>query len=232
MPLRERPDLDRPVPHLIAVVLHQDVTLLQLAEPRDVLELALRDGRLERRAVRARRTGPWCHSASARRSMPLTHDAAHVPFAGRLQRPIRCGEHVVERRRLPLRSDLRVGVPLVVDHLVLVADGRVHVLEDEVLHAAVAAQRDLPVPGQLEVIVGLRRDQIARAARVLAVVLGEREHAVLDAQRVRWHPASCSRASRSSVLPSKSSFQPAFVSSAVSWASRPASLPSGRRCSG
>ena len=40
----ERTDPDRLVPDLVAMILHEDVPLLQRAEARDVLELALRDG--------------------------------------------------------------------------------------------------------------------------------------------------------------------------------------------
>ena len=46
-----------------------------------------------------------------------------VPLAGRLERTIVGRQDVVERGGLAVRADLRVGMPLVVDHLVLVADG-------------------------------------------------------------------------------------------------------------
>src|SRR5919197_847815 len=44
-------NLDVAVPDLVAVILQQDVPVLELAEALDVLELALRDGRAELRTV-------------------------------------------------------------------------------------------------------------------------------------------------------------------------------------
>ena len=80
------------------------------------------------------------------------------------------------------------------------------VLENEVLQAAVAARRDLPLPGQLEQIVCLAADDVACAACVLAVFRRKHEHAVGDrparAGGVRLlvetpaRPATCRRTAR------------------------------------
>jgi len=108
------------------------------------------------------------------------HDAAGVQLACRLQRPIRGGEHVIERRRLPLRSHLGIRMTLVVDELIFVTDGGIQVFEHEVLHAAVAGLRNPPLPRQLELLVGARRNDVARASRILAVVGRKRQESVLD----------------------------------------------------
>jgi hypothetical protein len=70
-------------------------------------------------------------------------------------------------------------MPLVVDDLILVADGRVAVFEDEILDAAVAARRDLPVDHELELFEGVLRDDVALAVRVFPVVRRKRERTVL-----------------------------------------------------
>ena len=111
------------------MILEQDVALLQLAEPLDPLELALFDrgvelGRIELvlehpgvvqividpRAALDERLG-------ATRIRLVFHSPAGL--SGRWQRR---RQHVVERRGLAMGADLRVGVTLVVDQLVLVAD--------------------------------------------------------------------------------------------------------------
>src|SRR5262249_54597708 len=58
--------------------------------------------------------------------------------------------------------------------------GGIQVLEDEVLHAAVAGLRDSPLPRQFELLVGARRNEVARAQRILAVVGRKRQESVLD----------------------------------------------------
>ena len=140
---------------------------------------------------------------------------------------VRGGLHVVERGRLVRRADLRVLVPLVVDDLVLVAEraadfraaGPAHrgVLGHEVLHAAVAAGLHLPREAQVEVGVGVGRDEVALAERVLALSAGGSPmQPSCTAQR---RPvASGFRYPRQPfiVVPSNSSVQPAAFSSAVS----------------
>jgi hypothetical protein len=68
-PLRQRLDPDVPVPDRVAVVLDEDVPLLGLAEPRDVLELALAIA-----ALSSGESSSYCstflRSASARRACP------------------------------------------------------------------------------------------------------------------------------------------------------------------
>jgi hypothetical protein len=103
-----------------------------------------------------------------------------VPLPRRLERPIVRRHDVVERRGLAMRADLRVGMPLVVDQLVLVADGIGPVLEHEVLHAAVAALRDLPFPAEIELLEGLGADDVLPALRVSLAGGGGGQHAVLD----------------------------------------------------
>ena len=176
----EPPDLDVAVPHAVAMVLQQDEAVLQLAEPRDVLELALRDGRAERGAVEL----VLQHLRAVQvvlDGLAVRDHAALIPLAGRAERPILGGKDVVERGRLPVRSDLRVGVALVVDQLVLVADGRVLILEDEVLEAAVAAFRYTPLPGQLEAVVGRGRDDVALTARIGPVAGIDGQQSIFDA---------------------------------------------------
>src|SRR5689334_6025580 len=174
----DRTDLEVAVADGVAVVLQQDQAVLRLAEALDVLELALGDRLAERRAVErvAEDLGavqPVLDVVAA------DDDAAGVPLARGLQGAVGGGHDVVERRRLPVRPDLGVGVPLVVDQLVLVADRAVAVLEHEVLQAAVAALRDAPVPRQLELPVRLGGDDVTRTARVGLVARGEAEEAVL-----------------------------------------------------
>src|SRR5205814_4892520 len=74
---------------------------------------------------------------------------------------------VVERRGGAVGPDLRVGMPLVVDHLVLVRDRPAAILGDEILDAAVAAGRDLPLEAEIEVVEGVDGDDVAAALRVL-----------------------------------------------------------------
>ncbi len=111
-------------------------------------------------------------------------DLAHVPFAGgfldRLEhrRGHADRQDVVERRGLAVRPDLRVGMALVVDLLVLVADRRVHVLQHEILQPAVAALAHAPFPAQLEAIEGRGGDDVALATRVLAIAGIDRQQPV------------------------------------------------------
>jgi hypothetical protein len=79
-----------------------------------------------------------------------------------------------------VRPDLRVGVPLVVDHLVFVTDGARLVLHHEVLEAAVAPFGDLPLPFDVELIVGGVGDDVLGAAGVPGLAGGERDDPVLD----------------------------------------------------
>ena len=80
-----------------------------------------------------------------------------------------------------MRPDLRVGMALIVYQLVLVADGRVLILEDEVLEAAVAAFRYPPLPRQLEAVVGRGRDDVALAARIGSVAGIDGQESFFDA---------------------------------------------------
>ena len=165
------------------------------------IELVLEDPRVVQVVIHARASGDDAALVDA--------DPAGVPLAGwfldtrghlpgRTRWTCRRRQHVVERRRLAVGADFRVGVPLVVDQLVFVADGRIPVLENEVLQAAVAARRDLPLPGQVEQIVGLGGDDVARAARVLAVPGGKRQESVGDRPaRAGGIRSSCRGASRS-----------------------------------
>jgi hypothetical protein len=138
-----------------------DVALLQLAEPIDPLELAFsiaarvpavesyEDPRVAGR-IHARASGDDVAGRDA--------DPAGVPLAGWLldtrgQLPggtrwtCRGRQHVVERRSLPMRADLRVRMPLVIDLLVLMPDGAVLVLEQK-YSGHCCRRRDLPLPGQ------------------------------------------------------------------------------------
>ena len=103
----------------------------------------------------------------------------HWP-AGFSGRGIGGRKHIIERSRLTVRTDLRVGVTVVVYELVLVTDGRVLILEDEVLEAAVAALRNAPLPGELEAVEGGGRDDVALAAGVGAVAWIDGQESVLD----------------------------------------------------
>src|SRR5206468_2564991 len=85
-------------------------------------------------------------------------------------------DHVVERARA-VRRELVVGIPRVVDHLVLPALRRVRRRErrrelfgDVVLHTAVSRGRDLPFPGELEVPIRAVGDEV-KAEERLAVGL-------------------------------------------------------------
>src|SRR5439155_17053263 len=71
--------------------------------------------------------------------------------------------------RRAVRTDLRVGMPLVVDHLVLVRDRAVAfaILAHQILHAAVGAGRDLPLELQIEVVERVDRDDVAAALPAL-----------------------------------------------------------------
>ena len=68
-----------------------------------------------------------------------------------------------------MRADLRVGMALVVDHLVLVRDGAAAaaIFADEILHAAVRAERDPPLELQIEVVERVDRDDVAAALAAL-----------------------------------------------------------------
>src|SRR5688572_19955002 len=79
-----------------------------------------------------------------------------------------------------MRTDLRIGMFRVVDDLILVADGRVLILEHEVLHPAVGARRGFPFPAQVEVVVGLSRDDVAGTTGILAIVGWQGQRAVVD----------------------------------------------------
>ncbi len=118
----ETPNLDVAEPDLVAVILQQDVAVLALAETIDALELALLDCRIERRTVEL----VLQHLLSVQPvldRLAAHDDSRRVPFAGRFQRPIGSLQDIVERGRLPMRPDLRIRMSLVIDHLVLVADG-------------------------------------------------------------------------------------------------------------
>ena len=172
-------DLDVAVPDAVAVILKQDEAVLQLAEARDVLEFALRDGFAQGGTVElvlehARAVQIVLHRRTVR------NDPALVELPGRLQRTILRGQHVVERGRLAVRSYFRIGMPLVVYELVLVADSRWHIFEDEILQPAVAAFGDAPLPRQVESVELDRRDDIERAPRVGAVAGIDGQQPVFD----------------------------------------------------
>src|SRR5205814_1862151 len=129
---------------LVAVILQEDVPFELRAPAGLVLELALRLRRHERRALEL--VLDHLHAVQ-----PMLHvhavddDAATVDLARGLERLVRRRrDGVVERRGGAVGPDLRVGMPLVVDHLVLVRTRPAPILGDEILHAAVAAGRDLP----------------------------------------------------------------------------------------
>ena len=65
-----------------------------------------------------------------------------------------------------MRSDLRIGMALVVDHLIFVGDRAVAILGHEVFHAAVGAEGDLPFELQIEIVEGVDGDDVAAALRV------------------------------------------------------------------
>src|SRR5262245_21562358 len=177
--LREPLDLDLPVPHLVAVILEQDVAVLRRAETGDVLELALRDRGTQRRRVEL----VLEHLLAVQVVLDVQGADDHfarVPLPCRLHRTVVRRHHVVERARLPVRTDLRVGVALVVDHLVLVADGGGLVLEHEILDAAVASLRDLPLPAQVELREGVGGDDVALTLGVPLAGLRDRQQPALD----------------------------------------------------
>src|SRR5688572_2190437 len=125
-------DLHVAVPDPVAMILQKDMPVLQLSKPLDALELALVDGglqvgRLELILQHFRAVQPVLDGLAPH------DDPRKVEFAGRLDRAVRGRQDVVERRRLPLRAQLRIRMPLVVDDLVLVADRRVAILQHEVL---------------------------------------------------------------------------------------------------
>jgi hypothetical protein len=91
----EASNLHVPVPHLVAVILDEDVARLERAEPRDVLELAVGNRLLQRRAVQLLRQHPSAVQIMLDRRAHRD-DAAGVPFAGRLEFPIPGLEHVVK----------------------------------------------------------------------------------------------------------------------------------------
>ena len=68
----------------------------------------------------------------------------------------------------------------VVDHLVLVRDRTFAIFGHEVLHAAVAARRNLPLELQIEVVEGVDGDDVAAALGVFAFRGEMFDPAVLD----------------------------------------------------
>ena len=108
-------------------------------------------------------------------------------------------------------------MPLVVDDLVFVADGGGQIFENEVLDAAVAGLRDPPLPGQLELLEGRRRDDVARALRVLAVVGRQRQESGFDLPPTfPRRPDACTRASRRGCARRTAASSPSCCSWAVS----------------
>src|SRR5688572_16096024 len=135
------------------MILEQDVALLELAEPLDPLELALfdRGSELGRMELVFEHPGVVQIVIDPRAALDYTArrdaDPAGVPLARGLEGPWqRRRQHVVERRGLAMGADLRVGVTLVVDQLIFVADRAVAIFEHEVLQAAVPSLGDLPLP--------------------------------------------------------------------------------------
>ena len=137
--------------------------------------------------------------------VPLTTTRLSLNSPGWPERAVVGRQHVVKRRGLPMRADLRIRMPFIVQHLVLVTDRRVAILEHEVLEAAVASWRDLPFPRQFEDVVRLSGDHVERAARITAACGIDGECSIFDLPATSTRrPASCSRAIRVSVFPSKS----------------------------
>jgi len=54
-----------------------------------------------------------------------------------------------------------IRICCIIEHLVFVAEGRVARFEDEILHAAIAAGLNLPLPFELEVVVLAGGDNVA-----------------------------------------------------------------------
>src|SRR4029453_8328859 len=115
-------DPDIAIGDLVAVVLQQDVAL-QLRPPAGlVLELALGFRRHQRRA--AQLVFDQLHAVEPVLDViAVDENPAGVDFSGRFQRLVGGrGDRVVECTGGAMRADLRVGVPRVVDHLILVRD--------------------------------------------------------------------------------------------------------------
>src|SRR5439155_15222064 len=70
-------------------------------------------------------------------------------------------QNVVKRSRGAVRADFGVGMPRVVDHLILVAGRGRAVFRDEVFDSVVAAETDAPFPAQFEVAERLLGDDVA-----------------------------------------------------------------------
>jgi len=68
----------------------------------------------------------------------------------------------------------------VVDHLVLVRDRAAAIFGHQVLDAAVAARRDLPLELEIEIVEGVDRDDVAAALRILPGGLPMFQPAIFD----------------------------------------------------
>ncbi len=138
-------------------------------------------------AMAARRAGLSSSYCSTLRAVQIVldrravrDDPALVELAGRLQRTILSGQDVVERGRLTVRSDLRVGMPLVVDELVLVADGRVADPRGRNTSGRCCRLRRSATPTSARTGRTCRRDDVELAARVVAVAGIDGQQPVFD----------------------------------------------------
>src|SRR5262245_10034902 len=166
-----RPQLTNPdiaEPHLVAVVLQQDVPLELRAPAGLILELALRLRGLQRRALQL--VLDHLHAVQPMLDVhAVDDDPAGVDLARRFQRLVRRRrDRVVERRGLTVRSDQGVSMPGVVDDLVLVRDRTVSIFGHEVLDAAVGAFHHLPLERQVEIVERVGGDDIAAAVAICA----------------------------------------------------------------
>ncbi len=140
-------------PHVAIVVLEEDMAFDLVSEPGDVLELALRHRRLDDLA--AAFVFEHFHAVEPVLDVvALDQNPRVVDLAGRLERSgALWREHVIEggREMLAAGPDGVRGL-LVVNHLVFVAKRLLARLDDEVLHAAIASPRQLPIPFQVKVV--------------------------------------------------------------------------------
>jgi hypothetical protein len=137
---------------------------------------------------------------------------------------------IVERGQgaIAVAAELRVGMPLVVEDLVLAADGRtaagfgagagdgVEVGLDEILDAAVRARREFEIGDEFEIGETFARDDVAAGGGFLAVVFQNGEDTVFDDPAFGGKRLGAGAAPAVRGLPSQSRRQPSRFSCSVS----------------
>src|SRR5262249_26827358 len=177
--------LDASEPHLIPMILQENVPSPLVTESGNVLVLTLGDQRLELRTAQFE----FDHLGSVEPvfHMVALNDQPHfIPLADRMQHFVGGGDQVIERacRSVPVPALFRVRMPFIVEDLHFESHSGVsaldHFLSNKVLDATVTSGADAPLKLQFKVRVLINGDDVAPILALLTVSPAVLDRTVLN----------------------------------------------------